>query len=117
MNTLTMQIVHKAQLDGNRVFIAEDGKGDYGIFTNQDESAVVSFWPAPFGGMNFATCHKALHNTNVGQGELIAEDRYNMENLDTNAYLRRNVATPDHRPKTLTEHLEFYKSSNYKELK
>lgn len=117
MKTLTMQVVHKAQLDGNRVFIADDGKGDYGIFTNQDGSLVVSFWPAPFGGMNFATCHKALDNSNIGQGVVIAEARYNMKNIDTNAYLRRNIVSADRRPKTLAEHLAFYKSSNYKEIK
>ena len=117
MNALTVKIVRKAQLDGNRVFVADDGKGDYGIFTNQDGSLVVSFWPAPFGGMNFATCHKALNNANIGQGVLIAEDRYNIENIDTNAYLRRNIVTSDRRHKTLAEHLAFYKSSNYKEIK
>lgn len=117
MKTLTMQIAHKAQLDGNRVFIADDGKGDYGIITNQDGSLVVSFWSAPFGGMNFATSHKALNNSNIGQGVLIAENRYNMKNIDTNAYLRRNIVASDRRPKTLAEHLAFYKSSNYKEIK
>jgi len=117
MKALTMQIAHKAQLDGNRVFIADDGKGDYGIITNQSGTLVVSFWPAPFGGMNFATCHKALRNSNIGQGTIIAEDRYDMDKINTTAYLERNIVTDISRPKTLAEHLAFYKSSNYKEIK
>ena len=117
MNSLTIQLIHKAQADGNRVFIAEDGKGDYGIFANQEGTRVVSFWPAPFGGMNFATCHKATANYNEGQGELIAEARYDMNKINTTAFLNRNVVTGTHRPKTLAEHLEFYKSSKYKEIK
>lgn len=117
MNSLTIQLIHRAQADGNRVFIAEDGKGDYGIFTNQEGTRVVSFWPAPFGGMNFATCHKALDNSNVGQGELIAEARYDMDKINTTTFLNRNVVTDTHRPKTAAEHIAFYKSSNYKEIK
>ena len=117
MNSLTVQIMRKAQTDGNRVFIAEDGKGDYGIFTNQEGTQVVSFWPAPFGGMNFATCHKALDNSNMGQGVLIAEARYDMDKINTTAFLNRNVVTDHTRPKTLTEHLKLYESSHYKEIK
>lgn len=117
MNSLTVQIMRKAQVDGNRVFIADNGQGDYGIFTNQEGTQVVSFWPAPFGGMNFATCHKALDNSNVGQGELLAEARYDMLNINTTAFLNRNIVTDHTRPKTLAEHLKFYKSSNYKEIK
>ena len=117
MKTLTMQLAHKAQEDGNRVFIAEDGKGDYGIITDQMGTKVVSFWPAPFGGMNFATCHKAKDSKNAGQGILIAEDRYNMDKINTTAYLNRNIATEYIRPKTLAEHLKFYESSRYKEIK
>ena len=116
MNTLTVQIMRKAQDDGNRVFIADEGKGNYGIITNQAGTQVVSFWPSPFGGMSFATCYKST-GANVGQGALIAEGRYNMDKINTTDYLNRNVITEYHRPKTLTEHLEFYKSSHYKEMK
>lgn len=117
MNNLVIQLIRKAQADGNRVFIAEDGKGDYGIFTNQEGTRVVSFWPAPFGGMNFATSYKALNNSNIGQGELIAEARYDMDKINTTAFLNRNVVTDMHRPKTAKEHMTYYKSSNYKEIK
>lgn len=117
MNSLTVQIMRKAQADGNRVFIADDGKGNYGIFTNQEGTQVVSFWPAPFGGMNFATCHKCKPNINMGSGILIAEDRYDMDKTNTTAYLNRNLTTDMHRPETLEEHLKNYKSSNYKEIK
>ena len=117
MKTLTMQIARKAQADGNRVFIAEDGKGDYGLITTQEGDRCVTFWPAPFGGMNFATCHKCKPNVNMGSGILIAEARYNMNNINTTDYLNWNRINDNHRPETLAEHLVNYKSSHYKELK
>lgn len=117
MYSLTTKIIRKVQADGNRVFIANEGKGDYGIFTNQAGTLVISFWPAPFGGMNFATSHKALDNCNIGQGVMIAEDKYDVDKINTTEYLNRNTMVPnDRRPKTLKEHLEFYKSSHYKEI-
>ena len=117
MNALTVQIIRKAQLDGNRVFIADDGKGDYGIITNQPGTLVVSFWPAPFGGMNFATSHKSNTTLRDGQGFLIAEDRYAIDTINTTAYLERNICRDGIRPKTLAEHLKYYESSHYKEIK
>ena len=117
MNNLTVQIMRKAQLDGNRVFIADNGKGNYGIITNQAGTQVVSFWPSPFGGMSFATAYNSKGNINCGQGELIAEARYNMDKINTTDYLNRNVITEHTYPKTLAEHLEFYKSSHYIEIK
>ena len=91
MKTLTMQIAHKAQEDGNRVFIAEDGKGDYGLITTQEGDKCVTFWPAPFGGMNFATCHKCTPNVNMGSGILFAEARYNMNNINTSSIESEDV--------------------------
>ena len=117
MKTLTMQIARKAQADGNRVFIADDGKGDYGLITTQSGSKCVTFWPAPFGGMNFATCHKCSPGVNMGGGILIAEDRYDMDSINTTVFLDRNVCTDNHRPETLSEHLKNYASSHYKEIK
>lgn len=118
MKTIIMQLVRKAQSDGNRVFVANNGTGDYGLITNQDGTKVITFWPSDFDcGMSFATDYVAKNPTRFGQGEVIAQNRYEMDKINTTEYLNRNVWTPDHRPKTLEEHLAFYQtSSKYREM-
>lgn len=119
MQDITRAVIHRAHEQSLRVFIADNGQGNYGVFCNQAGTSVVSFWPSPFGGMSFATCHKALNPTNLGQGVLIREGvtQKVIEKLNLTEYLNANRVYPDRRPKTLKEHLEFYKRSNYKEIK
>lgn len=119
MQDITRAVINKAHEQSLRVFISDHGHGNYGVFSNQAGTSVISFWPSPFGGMSFATCHKALNPTRWGQGVLIREGvtQKVIEKLNLAEYLNRNIVYPDRRPKTLEEHLEFYKSSNYKEVK
>ena len=118
MNILVTKLINKTHKDNNRIFVAEDGKGDYGFITDQMGQVCVSFWPHPHGsGMNFATCHKSIAGVNCGTGDLIAENRCDMDNIPTNHFLmRNNVPSTAHRPVSMTEHLKEYKCCNHKEI-
>jgi len=114
MIELTKEVVEQAHKAGFRVFVADEGRGDYGVIKNS-EGLVMSFWPGPFGGMSFASCWKSKEPCkNAGQGGLIAEG---LCRFDIKELFKQYTMYESCTPKTLQEHFKLYQdSSKYKEV-
>ena len=120
MNELTRAVRDKALKLGLRVFISDEGKGNYGFFCNREGTRLISFWPGTFGGMNFATCHVAKQPSRLGQGQMLAEGLESIKKIHPLNMLERYEIisnNEDVRPKTLKEQLAMYGiSSKYLEV-
>lgn len=113
MTDLTKQVIEQAHEAGFRVFVSDNGKGDYGVVENS-EGLVISFWPGPFGGMSFASCWKSSNPSKNGKGGIIMEGlcKFDIKELFKHYTMREGCT-----PKTLQEHFKLYQqSSKYKEV-
>lgn len=110
--TKSAALVNKALADGNRVFLSDNGKGDYGCFCNPEGTLVCSFWPSSWYGYNIASQYVSEIPREEGQGFLLLEGCTNFEECDTSLLLRQNNRSATHRPKTLKEFLQQYQESS-----
>lgn len=114
---LVDKLVAECKKQGLRVFLSDNGEGNYGFFTNKDGTKCVGFDTEPWLLLRFFTCHKCKPGNNEGSGCLIMEEVANVKDLDLNAMLECNRETPGHRPQTAKEHIDCYgQSSKYKEV-
>lgn len=114
---LVDKLVQECKAQGLRVFLSDEGEGNYGFFTNKEGTKCVGFDTEPWLLLRFFTCHISKPGNNEGSGCLIMEEVSNVKDLDLNMMLNLNRETPNHKPKTLKDELDMYgKSSKYKEV-
>ena len=116
-SNLVKRLVKVCKDKGLRVFLSNEGKGNYGFFTDKDGQKVVCFDTEPFGLLRFFTAHTSKPGYNEGSGIMIAEEVANPEKESLILMLDNNRETDGHKPKTLEDQLKAYgESSKYKEV-
>lgn len=114
---LVKRVVKVCKDKGLRVFLSNEGKGDYGFFTDKNGQKVVCFDTEPFGLLRFFTAHTSKPGYNEGSGIMITEEVANLEKESLILMLDNNRETDGHKPKTLEDQLKAYgESSKYKEV-
>ena len=114
---LVKRVVKTCKDKGLRVFLSNEGKGNYGFFTDKNGQKVVCFDTEPFGLLRFYTAHTSKPGYNEGSGIIINEEVANPEKESLILMLDNNRETDGHKPKTLEDQLKAYgESSKYKEV-
>ena len=114
---LVKKLVKECKTKGLRVFLSNEGKGNYGFFTDKNGQKVVCFDTEPFGLLRFYTAHTSKPGYNEGSGIMITEEVANPEKECLIQMLEANRETDGHKPKTLQDQLKAYgQSSKYKEV-
>ena len=110
---VALEVVRRAIAEGLRVFLAHDGKGDYGVFTDQAGTRVVSF-QVGVGGPSFYG--------NYGPPSLAAGTGWKITDGFPATLSELLAARPPEWCKgwqyltTLPQHLAAYESSHYREM-
>ena len=114
---LVKRVVKVCKDKGLRVFLSNEGKGNYGFFTEKNGQKVVCFDTEPFCLLRFFTAHTSKPGYNEGSGIMITEEVANPEKESLILMLDNNRETDGHKPKTLEDQLKAYgESSKYKEV-
>lgn len=122
MNTTTnykrevaLEVARRALAEGLRVFLANDGEGDYGFFTDQEGKRVVSF-RVGFGSPSF-TGNYGPPSRSSGTGWRIVDGFPATLASCLDAYPPQWCGTGWRYLTTMAQHLEAYgKSSRYREI-
>lgn len=110
---VALEVARRALAEGLRVFLADDGKGDYGFFTDQAGTRVVSFQVGAVG--------PSFHG-NYGPPSLEAGTGWQIADGTPATLSELLAARPPQWCKgwqyltTMAQHLQAYESSHYREM-
>lgn len=114
---LVNKLVAKCKAQGLRVFLSDEGKGNYGFFTDKDGQKCVGFDTEPWLLLRFFTCHVSKPGHKEGSGIMIEDEVADVKKLSLISMLEANRETDGYRPQTAAEHIAAYgESSKYKEV-
>lgn len=114
---LVDKVVAKCKAEGLRVFLSDEGKGNYGFFTDKNGTKCVSFDTEPWLLLRFFTCHTSKPGYREGSGYIIQDEVADVSKLYLHSMLDLNKETDAYKPKTLQDQLDAYgQSSKYKEV-
>lgn len=114
---LVDKVVAKCKAEGLRVFLSDEGEGNYGFFTDKNGQKVVCFDTEPWLLLRFFTAHTSKPGYNEGSGIMIEDEVADVKSLNLTQMLEVNKETDGHKPKTLEDELKAYgQSSKYKEV-
>lgn len=116
-SNLVKRLVKACKDKGLRVFLSNEGKGNYGFFTDKNGQKVVCFDTEPFSLLRFYTAHTSKPGHCEGSGIMITEEVATPEKECLIQMLEANRETDGYKPKTLEDQLKAYgESSKYKEV-